>query len=492
MIWADNAIQNLWLQVTVKATTNTGLASSNIFYFGNAIGDTGNSTTDTPVNSADALAIRNDPHTLLNLASITNVHDVNRDRLVNTQDVLIARNNSTTVLNDLNLIGVPQVPPPPLSSRLSASSDLSASLRRGPVIVTPLPLMQLNSVRNSANLDRQAVDLLLAQDATENAADNVGPSEPDRRKYRFGTRLFRTAIDGDLLRCFRLRIETRLTLDTSSYEGTTPMLTILSTAKLRWQLALALCTFSINVAAGRLTHAATIRIGNHSLLPNTANQMLLIAVAGGEQIAGSDFALIGDGGPESVRFGLPAGTPAPRFVNPAADVSLQTGIFAGNNLGQVDLLSGLGGSAPQLVAFGVLTNTGTVAADGTLAELNVDTTGFNGGTWSLNLRSPAGNTTLLNAAGSDQPGHRGRFDHRNPGASESRPGRDCADFGGRDRGANAPSPVCCLFLTGTSEVRLCPTPRLFLPATAMKPRRHFGIRTQPPFREFFTNLARRY
>ena len=54
---------------------------------------------------------------------------------------------------------------------------------------------------------------------------------------------------------------------------------------------------------------------------------------------------------------------------------------------------------PQLAAFGILTNTGTVAADGTLAKLIVDTTGFTGGTWSLNLRSPAGDTTLLNAAG---------------------------------------------------------------------------------------------
>ena len=196
----DNAIQNRWLQVTVKATANTGLAFPDVFYFGSAIGDTGNSTTDTAVNTADALAIRNDPHTLLNPASINNVHDVNRDRLVNTQDVLIARNNSTTVLNDLNLIGVPQVPPPPHSSKLSASSDLLASLRRGPVIVTPLPLMQLNSVRNSANLDRRSVDLLLAQDATENTADEFGPSEPDRRKYRFGTRLFRAPIDGELLR----------------------------------------------------------------------------------------------------------------------------------------------------------------------------------------------------------------------------------------------------------------------------------------------------
>ena len=41
--WPDNSIQNEWLQVTVKATVNTGLSADDVFYFGNVIG--GSSTS---------------------------------------------------------------------------------------------------------------------------------------------------------------------------------------------------------------------------------------------------------------------------------------------------------------------------------------------------------------------------------------------------------------------------------------------------------------
>jgi len=38
LIWADNTIQKQWLEVTVLATVNTGLAAPDVFYFGNAMG----------------------------------------------------------------------------------------------------------------------------------------------------------------------------------------------------------------------------------------------------------------------------------------------------------------------------------------------------------------------------------------------------------------------------------------------------------------------
>ena len=43
-VWADGAIKNEWLQVTVKANAHTGLGTPDVFYFGNAIGESG----DTP------------------------------------------------------------------------------------------------------------------------------------------------------------------------------------------------------------------------------------------------------------------------------------------------------------------------------------------------------------------------------------------------------------------------------------------------------------
>jgi len=39
LIWADGAIRNQWVKVTVLATDNTGLAEDDVFCFGNVIGD---------------------------------------------------------------------------------------------------------------------------------------------------------------------------------------------------------------------------------------------------------------------------------------------------------------------------------------------------------------------------------------------------------------------------------------------------------------------
>jgi spore coat protein CotH len=39
LIWSDGAILNQWVEVTVLATANTGLADDDVFYFGSAVGD---------------------------------------------------------------------------------------------------------------------------------------------------------------------------------------------------------------------------------------------------------------------------------------------------------------------------------------------------------------------------------------------------------------------------------------------------------------------
>lgn len=114
LIWNDNnldetvdaneAIAGAWLEVTVKANANTGLSSDDVFYFGNAIGETGNETSNARVNTADILLIRNNPKTFLSPAPITDPYDLNRDTKVNTQDRLLARNHKTTFLDELKLI----------------------------------------------------------------------------------------------------------------------------------------------------------------------------------------------------------------------------------------------------------------------------------------------------------------------------------------------------------------------------------------------------
>ena len=56
IIWPDNAIQNEWLQVIMPAESHLGLAADDVFYFGNAIGETGNSG-NTFVDTADELVL---------------------------------------------------------------------------------------------------------------------------------------------------------------------------------------------------------------------------------------------------------------------------------------------------------------------------------------------------------------------------------------------------------------------------------------------------
>jgi len=106
--WADGAILNRWLQVTVLSTANTGLNSPDVFYFGNAVGESGDSTADAKVNAADVLLARNNARNLLNPAPIDFRYDFNRDRRVNATDMLLARDNQTHFLSALKLINVPE------------------------------------------------------------------------------------------------------------------------------------------------------------------------------------------------------------------------------------------------------------------------------------------------------------------------------------------------------------------------------------------------
>jgi hypothetical protein len=105
IVLPDGAVKKTWLQVTVKATAATGLAVPDVHYWGNAVGDSGNSTSNTQVTVADALRVRANPRTAAdNPAPVDFFVDYNRDKNVNIQDELIVRGNPTSLETDLNLI----------------------------------------------------------------------------------------------------------------------------------------------------------------------------------------------------------------------------------------------------------------------------------------------------------------------------------------------------------------------------------------------------
>jgi len=102
--WPDRAIENEWLEVTLLAGERTGLDEDDVFYFGNAPGESGNAADNALVTVADLLLARNHRHGLLDPAGIDDPYDYNRDGRVNTTDVLLARNHQTGFPGGLELI----------------------------------------------------------------------------------------------------------------------------------------------------------------------------------------------------------------------------------------------------------------------------------------------------------------------------------------------------------------------------------------------------
>ncbi len=113
LVWPDNAIPNgNWLQVTLKTETS-GLTAPDVFYFGSAMGETGNNAwgtaPDAKVSSLDAALTRLN-NSSFTAVGIENVYDFNRDTVVNSFDAALCRLGNN-LLNPLKLIQTPATAP---------------------------------------------------------------------------------------------------------------------------------------------------------------------------------------------------------------------------------------------------------------------------------------------------------------------------------------------------------------------------------------------
>ncbi len=95
--WPDGAIKNTWLEVTMLANENTGLAADDVFYFGSRVGDTGlsNSPNAAITSAADQLAVRANPTVGV---GVDNPYDFDRNGVVSAGDELTARFNPGVLL----------------------------------------------------------------------------------------------------------------------------------------------------------------------------------------------------------------------------------------------------------------------------------------------------------------------------------------------------------------------------------------------------------
>jgi uncharacterized delta-60 repeat protein len=91
LFWRDGAIKNTWLQVTVPASPLTGATSSDVFYFGNLVGETGDRGSPLRVSSTDLANVRRNFSAPGQPVPLTNPYDFNRDGRVNVLDLAVVR-----------------------------------------------------------------------------------------------------------------------------------------------------------------------------------------------------------------------------------------------------------------------------------------------------------------------------------------------------------------------------------------------------------------
>jgi hypothetical protein len=143
IIWADGAVQKKWLEVVLKGAdalgssdTNTGLATSYVFDYGSAPGDTGSGDSSAfVVDSTDGTLVLTHPHNLKNPATISDTGDFNRDGTVDSSDGSVVLSNSTTVKTALVFLNVgaggpfaPQDDPAALPADVNDETNMASAL----------------------------------------------------------------------------------------------------------------------------------------------------------------------------------------------------------------------------------------------------------------------------------------------------------------------------------------------------------------------------
>lgn len=100
--WLDSAIANRWLQVIIKANTNTGLVAPAVFYLGSAVGEI-NGVAPYRILNADMLLVQSAIGA--NTVPITDARDINKDKRITNADMLflLSRVAPTVVLNDITI-----------------------------------------------------------------------------------------------------------------------------------------------------------------------------------------------------------------------------------------------------------------------------------------------------------------------------------------------------------------------------------------------------
>lgn len=185
IIWADGAIAKKWLQVTLFAA-RLGLAGDDVFYWGNAVGESGDSTAQALVNAADVMAVRNNATAT---AAVSNPYDFNRDGLVDESDAVTVQSHTTSPFSALRLITTPEPvetaprgngfapPQPPASQTATPQTPSEETPPTEETIVAETPIVE-TVAEPSSPAAQPAEEAAAAQPAVEDtAAEETVPKE---------------------------------------------------------------------------------------------------------------------------------------------------------------------------------------------------------------------------------------------------------------------------------------------------------------------------
>lgn len=100
--WADNLVQNTWLQIIVKANANTGLTNREVYYIGHALGEV-DGGTPYRVTTSDVGLVRAGVGNAI--VPVGDVRDIDKDRRITTTDVgfIRARVSNSVLINAITI-----------------------------------------------------------------------------------------------------------------------------------------------------------------------------------------------------------------------------------------------------------------------------------------------------------------------------------------------------------------------------------------------------
>jgi len=178
LIWPNGSFTNTWVQVTVKATSNTGAVVDDVFYFGNVPGDSdGNRTVD--ITDFNTLASNFDPSGA-NPGNSLSMGDFDLDGDIDITDFnTLASNFSPAPVLELITAAAGALPmlPMALLAEERTALALAASPEPAPTSDIAPPTDHLVAIRPLQQRHRAGTN------ARDHAAVNWALASPDRRQH---------------------------------------------------------------------------------------------------------------------------------------------------------------------------------------------------------------------------------------------------------------------------------------------------------------------